>query len=160
MRKELMVKTTSFELTRNAFGKLMFISGNEMHENVIPVRAFPLQTPNENISLVNTNGHEIAWINQLTDVSEQVRQLVLEELAGREFMPEIQRIIGVSSFSVPSTWTVQTDRGDTSFVLRVEEDIRRVGESLLVTDSHGIHFLIRQPAKLDKLGRKILDRFL
>jgi len=155
-----MMETSTFELTRNSFGKLKFTSGNESHENIIPVRAFPLQSPNEHISLVNTEGHEVAWINQLADVSEPVRQLILEELAGREFMPEIQRIIGVSGFSVPSTWTVQTDRGDTSFVLRVEEDIRRIGESLLVTDTHGIHFLIRQPEKLDKQGRKILDRFL
>jgi len=154
------MKTSNFELTRNAFGKLIFISGDETHENIIPVRAFPLQTPDEHISLINTDGREVAWINQLSDVSEQVRNLILEELGGREFIPEIQRIIGVSSFSTPCTWTVKTDRGDTSFVLRVEEDIRRVGESLLVTDSHGIHFLIRQPATLDKHGRKILDRFL
>jgi hypothetical protein len=154
------MKTSNFELTRNAFGKLIFTSGNETHENIIPVRAFPLQTPNGNISLVNADGHEVAWVNQLTDVPEQTRNLILEELAGRELIPEIQRIVSVSSFSTPCTWTVQTDRGDTSFVLRAEEDIRRVGESLLVLDNHGIHFLIRQPAKLDKHGRKILDRFL
>jgi hypothetical protein len=159
------MKTSKFELTRNAFGKLLFTSGegvhkNVTHENVTPVRAFPLQTPNEYISLVNTDGHEVAWINQLTDVPEQVSKLILDELAGREFMPEIQRIIQVSSFSTPCTWTVQTDRGDTSFVLRVEEDIRRVGESLLILDNHGIHFLIRHPLMLDKQGRKILDRFL
>lgn len=154
------MKTNNFELTRNAFGKLIFISGNETHENVMPVRAFPLQTPDENIALVNTDGREVAWINKLSDVSGSVRSLILDELAGREFMPEIQRIVGVSSFSTPCTWTVITDRGDTRFVLRVEEDIRRIGDSLLVTDNHGIHFLIRQPAKLDKQGRKILDRFL
>jgi hypothetical protein len=154
------METSKFELTRNAFGKLILVSDGKTHENVAPVRAFPLQTPNENISLVNVDGHEVAWINQLADVSEHISQLISEELAGREFMPEIQRIVSVSSFSTPCTWTVQTDRGDTHFVLRVEEDIRRVGESLLVTDNHGIHFLIRDPAKLDKHGRKILDRFL
>lgn len=154
------METSSFELTRNAFGKLVLTSGNESHENILPVRAFPLQSPNEYISLVNVDGHEVAWINQLADVSEPARQLVLEELAGREFMPEIQSIIGVSGFSVPSTWTVQTNKGETNLVLRVEEDIRRMGDSLLVTDTHGIHFLIRQPAKLDKQSRKILDRFL
>lgn len=152
--------TTNFELSRNSFGKLILHSGNEIHEGVIPVRAFPLQTPDANIAIVNTDGREVAWINQLEDVSNEVQELILSEFAGREFIPEITRIVGVSSFSTPSTWTVQTDRGATSFVLRAEEDIRRVGESLLVTDNHGIQFLIRQPAKLDKQGRKILDRFL
>lgn len=154
------MQTTNFELSRDAFGKLRLITNGEMHEDVIPVRAFPLQTPQDNIALVNTDGHEVAWINQLSDVPESVCKLLLEELAGREFVPEIQQIMSVSSFSTPSTWTVQTDRGETSFVLRVEEDIRRLDDSLLVTDNHGINFLIREPAKLNKHGRKILDRFL
>ncbi|MCD6025645.1 MAG: hypothetical protein K0R08_164 [Solimicrobium sp.] len=152
--------TTNFELTRNAFGKLILISDNQTHKDVVPIRAFPLQTPDENIAIMNTEGLEVGWINHLHDVSEQVRNLVMDELTGREFIPEILRIICVSSFSTPSTWTVETDRGATSFVLRIEEDIRRVGENLLITDSHGIHFLIRQPTNLDKHGRKILDRFL
>ncbi|MFT6590572.1 MAG: hypothetical protein ACJA2P_001421 [Rhodoferax sp.] len=45
--------------------------------------------------------------------------------------------------------------------MRGGEDIRRVGETiLLVTDSHGIQFLIRDRADLDKESQKILDRFL
>lgn len=152
--------TTPFELSKNAFGKLILTAQGQTHEGVIPIRAFPLHTPEGNIALVSMDGFEVAWINRLHDVTESVRQLILDELAGREFVPEIQRLIKVSSFSTPCTWTVETDRGETSFVLRVEEDIRRVGESLLVTDNHGINFLIRQPSKLDKQGRKILDRFL
>ena len=54
-----------------------------------------------------------------------------------------------------------TDRGDTEFVLRGEEDIRRIGrDTLLVSDIHGIHFLIRDAQNLDKHSKKILDRFL
>jgi hypothetical protein len=76
-------------------------------------------------------------------------------------MPEIQSIDSVTSFSTPCTWAVKTDRGDTCFVLRGDEDIRRVGPTiLLVTDSHGIQFLIRDPLQLSKDSRRILDRFL
>lgn len=152
--------TTQFELSRNPFGKLILIKDGTTFGSVSPIRAFPLQTPDNNIALVDADGHEVAWINRLLDLPVAVRELILEEFAGREFVPEIQRIIGVSSFSTPCTWTVKTDRGETSFVLRLEEDIRRVGESLLVTDNHGINYLIRNPAKLDNAGRKILDRFL
>jgi hypothetical protein len=46
-------------------------------------------------------------------------------------------------------------------VLKGEEDIRRLGTySLLIADSHGIHFLIRDMFGIDKGSRKILDRFL
>ena len=54
-----------------------------------------------------------------------------------------------------------TDRGDTRFVLRGDEDIRRVGLAIvLITDTHGIQFLIRDREKLNRESRKILDRFL
>ncbi len=154
------MQTTEFELSRNVFGKLTLTANGEIHEGVIPVRAFPIQTPKDNISLVNSDGREVAWVDRLTDLSQPLRVLILDELSGREFVPEILNIIGVSSFSTPCTWTVSTDRGETSFVLRVEEDIRRIGDDLLVTDNHGINYLIRQPARLDKAARKILDRFL
>jgi hypothetical protein len=57
---------------------------------------------------------------------------------------------------------VHTDRGDTQFVLRGDEDIRRIGTngSLLVSDSHGIQYLIRNHVALDAHSKKILDRFL
>ena len=67
----------------------------------------------------------------------------------------------MSSFATPCTWSVTTDRGDTEFVLKGEEDIRRLGAySLLVMDSHGIQFLIRDMFGIDKGSRRILDRFL
>ena len=154
------MQSTQFELTRNSFGKLMLTVDGETHDGVVPVRAFPIQTPEDNISLVSNDGREVAWIDRLIDLPQQQRDLILNDLSGREFVPEILDIISVSSFSTPCTWTVSTDRGETSFVLRVEEDIRRIGEDLLVTDNHGINFLIRKPAKLAKATRKILDRFL
>lgn len=154
------MQTTHFELSRNAFGKLILTAAGETHEGVVPVRAFPIQTPEDNISMVSNDGREVAWIDSLQDLPQPLRELILKDLSGREFVPEILSIVSVSSFSTPCTWTVITNRGDSSFVLRAEEDIRRVGEDLLVTDNHGINFLIRQPAKLDKHGRKILDRFL
>ncbi|MBY0571198.1 MAG: DUF1854 domain-containing protein [Burkholderiaceae bacterium] len=154
--------TSKFELQRNAFGKLILTSSDgEVFEDVSPVRAFPIQSPLMSISMVMGDGREVAWIDQLSDLSDSTRALVLAELEGREFMPEIQQILDVSSFALPCTWTVRTDRGDTAFVLKGDEDIRRIGStSLLITDNHGIQFLIRDMFSIDKLSRKILDRFL
>ena len=154
--------TIDFSLSRDSFGKLNLIDANGvLHEGVAPVRAFPIQAPEEGLSLVNTDGKEVAWLDRISDLSPDMADIVREELAGREFMPVITRIIDVGSYACPSTWTVATDRGDTSFVLRGEEDIRRIGSvSLLVSDSHGIHFLIRDQFELDKHSKRILDRFL
>ena len=154
--------TTAFQLRRNSFGKLVF-TGPDGEEvvGITPVRAFPIQAPTRGISLVRDGGKEVAWIDDLATLPEESRKLVTEELEGREFIPEILSIKSVSSFATPCTWHVKTDRGDTEFVLKVDEDIRRVGEaSLLIADSHGINFLVRDMFRIDKHSRKILDRFL
>lgn len=154
--------TTHFQLSRNAFGRLVLTTAEgEVFEGVVPVRAFPIQSPEDGIGMVHTDGHEVAWIESLAAVPAPIQQLIREELETREFMPEILTIASVTSFSTPCTWRVLTDRGETRFVLRGGEDIRRVGPTiLLVTDSHGIQFLIRDRSNLNKESQKILDRFL
>ena len=154
--------TPTFQLKRDPFGKLVLTNGEgEEFVGVAPVRSFPVQAPTKGISLVRDGGKEVAWIDDLETMPAEIRALVTEELEGREFMPEILAIKDVSSFATPCTWRVRTDRGDTEFVLKGEEDIRRLGAySLLIADSHGIHFLIRDMFGIDKGSRKILDRFL
>ena len=152
----------TFTLSRNPYGKLLMTAADgQVTEGVAPVRAFPIQSPDEGISLMQGDGKEVAWIEHLNDLPPASRALLVEELEGREFMPEIARVKSVSSFATPCTWQVDTDRGETQFVLKGEEDIRRIGAaSLLISDSHGIQFLIRDMFTIDKHTRKILDRFL
>lgn len=152
----------NLNLHRNAFGRLVFTdTGGNAHEGVVPVHAFPISAPTEGVALVGTDGHELVWIEHLTDLPSNARTLLEEELASREFIPEIHSIRQVSTFATPSVWEVETDRGHTSFVLKGEDDIRRLNQTtLLIADSNGIHFLIRDTQQLDKASRKLLDRFL
>ena len=152
----------NYQLQRDPFGRLVLTDSEGVrHENVVPVRAFPIASPDQGIALVDPHGHELAWIDRLKDLPDAPRQLVEGELASREFMPEIERIISVSSYATPSTWQVKTNRGDTELVLKGEEDIRRLTHpALLIADSHGIHFLIRDRDGLDAHSRKLLERFL
>ncbi|MCO6427388.1 DUF1854 domain-containing protein [Nitrosomonas communis] len=151
-----------YQLSRNAFGRLVLVAKNhQVYEGVVPIRAFPVTASDESIALVSAQGHELAWIENLNDLPEEFCALIRAELISREFMPEIKRIDKVSSFITPSTWWVRTDRGDTAFVLKGEEDIRRLPPTgLLITDSYGIHFLIRDRLLLDRHSCKLLDRFL
>ena len=147
-------------LTKNSFGKLVLALEGQVLEGVLPVRAFPIQSPEQGIALMDTDGHEAVWIEDLNSVAQPAQSLIREALEGREFMPEIEAITAVSSFAMPSTWTVRTHRGTTQFVLKGEEDIRRLSATaLLITDSHGIQFLIRDTGKLSRESKKILDRF-
>ena len=151
-----------FKLHRNSFGHLVLTTpAGNVHEKVVPIRAFPIAAPLEGLSLVGDGGNELAWIDRLENVPEPARSLIDEELAALEFVPVIRRLIGVSGFATPSTWSVATDRGETRFVLRGEEDIRHLGaNALLIADSHGIQYLIPDMLAMDKASRRLLDRFL
>ncbi len=156
-----MSNTVDYQLSRNAYGRLIFTNKSGSQEGVVPIRSFPITDPNQGIALIDPHGHELVWIERLVDLPENYRALIESELANREFMPEIKRLLKVSGFITPSTWHVETDRGEVTFILKGEEDIRRLTtSSLMITDSHGIHFLIRDRLALDRYSRKLLDHFL
>jgi hypothetical protein len=156
------MNSVDFKLSRNAAGRLVLTDAHgNTHEGVVPVRAFPISAPDAGLSLLGEDGHELRWISSLGDVPEDVRALLESELTQREFMPEITRIGQVSSFATPSKWQVSTNRGDTELLLKAEDHIRRLTlTSLLITDGHGVSFMIRDVEALDKHSRKLLERFL
>lgn len=150
------------QLSRNAFGRLVLVDlqGVE-HTGVSPVRAHPISAPDEGISLIGGDGHELAWIERLSALPAAERELLESEFSSREFTPTVQAIRAVSTFSTPSLWTVATDRGETQFILRTEEDIRRLGQGrLLISSSHGIQFQVPDRFALDRQSKKLLERFL
>jgi hypothetical protein len=153
---------SDFLLTRNAAGQLVLTDAQGIaHVGIVPVRAFPISAPGESVSLLGEDGHEIRWVGRLSDLPEAARVLIEAELVQREFMPEITRIVHVSSFATPSKWQVITDRGETELLLKAEDHIRRLTHTtLLVTDGHGVSYLIRNIDRMDHHSRKLLDRFL
>jgi hypothetical protein len=153
---------TPFHLERSADGRLACtLADGTRHEGVVPARAFPLSAPDEGLSLSDPQGHEVLWIDRLPDVPASERSLIEQELASREFAPVVERLVSVSTFSTPSTWTVHTDRGETRFVLKGEEDIRRLeGHALLITDANGANYRVRDRLALDRHSRRLLERFL
>ena len=153
----------AFQLARNPHGRLVLtLPDGTAHEGVTPVRAFPIAAPGEGLSLVGSDGHELLWIPHVDQVAGPARQLIDEELAVREFVHTIEKIVAVSSFSTPSTWQVETDRGPASLVLKAEEDIRRLGgrTRLLIAGGDGMQFRVKDTTALDRHSRKLLERFL
>lgn len=151
-----------FGLSRDPFGRLVLrLADGTEHTGVVPVRAFPIGAPDEGLSLMSADGHELRWVDRVDALPAAERTLVEEDLASREFVPRIDAILAVSSFATPSTWTVETDRGRAELVLKAEEDIRRLSRgTLLIADRDGVHYLVRDVAALDRASRRLLDRFL
>jgi Domain of unknown function (DUF1854) len=151
-----------FDFQRDAFGRwVLHMPDGTRHVPVTALRAYPVSAPSEGVALMDADGHEIFWIDDLAQLGQTLRSQVTQALNEREFLPEILQLIDVSSFATPSTWSVRTDRGSTQFLLKGEEDIRRLtGTVLLINDTHGVQFMIRDLAAMDKHSRKLLDRFL
>ena len=153
---------SDFLLARNQAGRLLLtLADGRVYEGVVPVRAFPLQAPEQCVAFMSLEGKEVAWVDELSALPQDTRELIKQEIASREMMPVIERIVRVSTLSTPSTWEVITDRGATQLILKGEEDIRRLtGSTLIITDSHGLRFMLPDMQALDKNSRRILDRFL
>jgi hypothetical protein len=152
---------TDFDLRRDAFGQLALTVDGREHTGAVPVRAFPISAAQGPLSLVDADGHELAWVPDLAALDAPRRALIEAALQTREFMPVIQRLLAVSSFATPSTWDVETDRGRARLLLKGEEDIRRLSTTvMLVADAQGVQYLIRDVLDMDRYSRKLLDRFL
>ena len=150
-----------FQLDCDAMGHWTYVSSQGVrHEQVTPVRSFPVAAPQEGVALVSVDGHELLWIAHINLLSPHLRENVLRALTQREFMPRILKLRSVSGWIAPCTWEIDTDRGSTSLLLQGEEDIRRIaGNTLLIADSNGLQFLIKDSTQLDKVSKKLLDRF-
>lgn len=129
-----------FVLRRDPFGVwVLQLTDGAVHEQVVVVRAFPISHPESGFSILNRQGHELVWVDDLQALAQQEREALLQAVAEREFMPEIERLDKVSGFIAPCTWHVQTNRGPTQFLLKGEEDIRRMsGQTWLVADGQGV----------------------
>lgn len=151
----------AYQLLRNSLGQLVLIDAQGVqHLDVYPVRAFPITAPEAGVALMNQSGKEVFWYTSTAQIPKDELQLIEEELAALEFMPVIEKITKVSTFATPSIWDIETDRGPTRIRLKGEEDIRRIaGNTLLIADSNGLQFLIKDPTQLDKASKKLLDRF-
>jgi hypothetical protein len=151
-----------FRLHHDAWGRLVLTdaAGRE-HVGVHPVRAFPISDPGCGIAVCDADGHELVWIERLDELAESVRRVLEDDLARREFVPQVRRILRVSAPVEPSEWEVETDRGRTRFVLPSEDNVFRLedGRALLI-DAHGIRYLIPDTRALDATSRRLLERYL
>ena len=151
-----------FELQHDPTGQLVLVDEHGVrHTGVGPVRSFPISEPDHWISICDSNGRELAVVQDLNTLSPAVRTILEQDLAKREFVPLIRRIVSMPADSEPTEWEVETDRGRTSFELASADDVRRLGpERALVIDARGIRYLIEDIQSLDALSRRVLERYL
>lgn len=152
----------SFGLQHDAWGRLVLIDAEgTRYTGVEPVRCFPISDPQHWIAIVDTEGRELVCLESLADVPAATRTMLEEELARREFVPVIERIVSISTAADPTEWNVETDRGPTRFLVKSEDDLRRLGpHRLLIIDDHGIRYSVPDYRTLDAASRRTLERYV
>jgi len=151
-----------FQLDRDPFGRLVLtLPDGRRHVGVTPIRGFPISDPSHGLSLCDAEGREVTWIEDPSQLPAAVREILESELRDREFLPQIHRILSISMQTDPCEWEVETDRGLTTFLLKSEDDVLRLGNNrAMIIDAHGIRYLIPDTAALDRATRRILERYL
>jgi hypothetical protein len=130
------------------------------HWFVIPVRAFPLTAPNRAICLLDDRGHEISYIDDLNELATATRELIESDLASREFRPIVQHIDRIDVLTTHAQWHVTTDRGQVSFAIEDEEQVRALGDGrYVIVDQSGTRFVVPNLQGLDSKSRRALHRF-
>jgi hypothetical protein len=130
-------------------------------ENVRPVRLFPLSHPDHYISILDQTGKEIVCVDDPSKLKPDSERLLRTELARREFVPILKRVLWISGNSEPSEWKVETDRGETTFVLKDENDVRRLGDSsVLIVDTFGIRYFLPDRNTLDSFSRRVIEWYV
>jgi hypothetical protein len=152
----------AFSLEHDAWGQLVFVDETgERHVGAEPVRGFPISDPDRWISICDAEGRELIVIEDASSLAPEVRAVLEQDLARREFVPVIRRLLNVPPDAEPTVWEVETDRGPTWLVLNNPDDVRRLGmHRALVIDAQGIRYLIDDIRQLDTASRRIVDRYL
>src|SRR2546423_11226044 len=151
-----------FGLERDQWGQLVFIEADgQRHVGATPIPLFPISAPKFWVSIRTAEGTELACIEDPSSLPADVSRLLNEELSRREFVPEIRRIVRVSGISEPCEWQVATDRGPTRFVLKSEDDVRRIGEQqIVILDAHGTRYHIPDLSAVDAKSRRIVEWYV
>ena len=153
------VPAPAWRLERRPHDRLDFIDADgHRHADVDVLRAFPVSAPTGPVAVVGANDEELAWIESLAAIEPELRRLVDEELAKREFLPTIERILTVSD-GEPAEWSVLTDRGPHRFTVGHADDILRLADGgAMITDTVGLRYAIPSIARLDGRSRRFFER--
>lgn len=152
-----------FERTEGGFVSLKF--EEEYYPRIQVYQAFPLTDPNSYISIrePNEKAKEIGVIkNLLTDISNESREMLVEQLRLRYFTPKIEKIINIKDEYGFAYFDVLTDHGACRFTIHMGGgSVVNLSETrLMITDLDGNRFEVVDIRNLTIPELKKLDLFL
>ena len=117
-----------------------------------PRRLFPVSRLEQYITLLDSEGKEIAVIRNLSDLEENSKKVLISSLDDYYLVPNITRIISVTEKNGKIHWCVETDRGYKEFDIKNRNhDVRVFHDGKVrVRDSDDNRYIIPCYHDLDK----------
>lgn len=132
--------------------------GGEVIEALEPRRLFPVTRANSYITLLDSDGKEVAIIKELSDLSNESLEVIRYSLDDYYLIPHITRILSAVDKNGKTHWCVETDRGYKEFDIRVRSQDIKVSRDgrIRVRDSDDNRYIITDYRALDKHSRSQL----
>ena len=131
------------------------LGSGECYENLEPRRLFPVSRESEYITLLDTDGVEVAVIRSLSQMDDHSQAVIKESLDDYYLVPTILRIISTQEKFGTLRWTVETDRGIKTFDIRNRNHDIRVSRDgkVRVRDADDNRYTINNYHDLDPQSR-------
>ncbi|MGH7491419.1 MAG: DUF1854 domain-containing protein [bacterium] len=155
----------AWHLSRNAEGRLVLyrqdVAGADEATPVQAVCCFPWSKPLAYISLRDDKGHEQILIEALDELSLEQRELIEEELAMRNFLPQVTQILDIADQMEFFHWEVMTTAGPRSFLTRRHERPRQFGNGqMMIRDICNDIYLVNRSEEMDPNSLRLLWVYL
>ena len=160
----LNTETTKFE--RSGSGLLsVSISDADPIMPIHCVRLFPLSDPEHYISIVRTEKSdepEIGILRDINDLPAPQRELILDELKQRHFLPEVLDVIAIRMSNGMDEWDVLTDRGEKRFFVGNRKESIAVTDDnmLIITDVDKCRYRVADYTALSSQAVSLVGRAL
>ncbi len=149
-------------LCRAAGVTLLSVDGEGSWSGVSVARAFPISDPDHYIGFLDSEGKDIGIVKDPSLLDADSRQVLLEDLEVRYFVPVVEQVVQVKEEFGSVYWTVETNRGRKEFVARNLKDslLELPGNRVILTDIDGNRYEIPDIMKLNRKAQDILVRSL
>ncbi len=131
------------------------LKDGEVIDGLEPRHLFPISNPKSYISLLDSNGTEVALIRSVSELNEASALSIEASLSDYYRVPKVTRIISISEKYGTLRWTVETDRGIKKFDIRNRNHDIKVSEngSVRLRDSDDNRYVIEDYRALDSHSR-------
>ncbi len=141
-------------------GRLRLTVENRSYITVVPAWAAPLSYPNQFLSFMDGEGHEICMFKDpQAELDPELWRIAKQELDRRYLNGVIHRILTIKTEFGSTYWTVVTDKGEREFITQsLQENAQWLSPTyLLVIDVDGNRFEIPDTTALDERSRQMLS---